>query len=598
MKTKKSFWRLFALFVGAALMLSACGSNEKPSDLGDTKPESSALTWVTWGGYDGFWELLKECEPDIEIEFVSYAGANYTGYSWSQMRADDIPDLFSTSQILDENLAKERLVDLSGYDFVNDLSTSVLDQVSIDGGVYLLPVSNAMYGILYNKTLMEENGWELPENYDELETLCAEIRADGLIPGIVGTQLTGHDFSSVFNLAKTDWFTTMEGVQWERDFLSGDATAAGMWEHTMDYVQKYIDIGMYTADPEDRSNVELIEDYLAGRKAVFFTMSALVENPTMSNGDEWGMMPYIGEDGNKNIYMYNPTSYIGISKRLTEPGNEEKLEKAIRVLGLLYSAEGQATFVTESTPCVMNVLNNTVLPESSIIYDAKQAMEEGRAFRMTYAGWENVLADMGQAYKEWFLGKNGMDGPGAIAKMDELQSDWLNNQKALYFCESTDDFTLEETARLVGKALGSTVEADAAIIPYGTAYKDGLKLTDGITGRLYAERINSEISNNICPGHDGEYAILTMTGAQAKELAAAGFDMTGDGEPFPYVLETRGGGDLEDGETYRVAFLTRSYTEEVGEAYSAQVEKGSIRTFLREWLAEQGTVSPDGNPWN
>ncbi|MCM1136724.1 MAG: extracellular solute-binding protein, partial [Clostridium sp.] len=293
-----------------ALMLAACGSNENPSDFGATKSESSALTWVTWGGYDSFWELLKERDPDIEIEFVSYAGANYTGYSWAQMRADDIPDLFSTSQILDENLAKERLVDLSSYDFVNDLSTSILDQVSIDGGVYLLPVSNAMYGILYNKTLMEENGWELPRNFDELETLCAEIRASGLIPGLVGTQLTGNDFSAVFNLAKTDWFTTMEGVQWERDFLFGDATAAGMWEPTMDYVQKYIDIGMYTADPEDRSNTELIEDYLAGRKAVFFTMSALVESQTLSNGDEWGMMPYIGEDGSKNIYMYNPTSYI------------------------------------------------------------------------------------------------------------------------------------------------------------------------------------------------------------------------------------------------------------------------------------------------
>lgn len=598
METKKPFRRLFALIAAAALLLSGCGSNENPSDSSAAEPESSALTWVTWGGYDGFWELLKERAPDIEIEFVSYAGANYTGYSWAQMRADDIPDLFSTSQILDENLAKERLVDLSDYDFLNDLSTSILDQVSIDGGIYLLPVSNAMYGILYNKTLVEENGWELPGNFEELETLCAEIRAKGLIPGLVGTQLTGNTFSAVFNLAKTDWLTTMEGVQWERNFLSGDATAAGMWEPTMDYVQKYVDIGMYSTDPEDRSNSELIADYMEGRKAVFFTMSALVESPTMTSGDEWGMMPYIGENGSKNIYMYNPTSYIGISKRLTEPGNEEKLEKAIRVLSLLYSPEGQATFVTENTPCVMNVLNSTVLSEDSMIYDVQQAMKEGRAFRMTYAGWENVLADMGQAYKEWFLGRNEMDGPKSIARMDELQSDWLNNRDALYFCESTADFTLEETARLVGKALGSMAGADAVIIPYGTAYKDGVKLQDGITGKLYAEKINSEISNNICPGHDGEYAVMTLTGAQAKELAAAAFDLFGDGNPFPYALEVRGGGELEDNETYRVAFLIWSYTEEVVQTYSPQTEKGSIRTYLREWMAEQGTVSPDGNPWN
>lgn len=590
---KRLIRRLAPLFAAASMLLTACAPREEETPLDD-----GALTWVTWGGYDGFWELLGETDSDIEMEFIGYAGANYTGYSWAQMRADDISDLFSTSQILDQELAKERLVDLSGYDFVNGLSTSVLDQVAIDGGIYLLPVSSAMYGILYNKTLMEEKGWELPGNFAELEALCGQIRAEGLIPGVIGTQLTGNTFSAVFNLAKTSWLTTPEGRAWERDFLAGTATAAGMWENTMDYVQKYIDIGMFTTDPEDRSNVDLIEEYLAGRKAVFFTMSAVVSSPTLSNGDQLGMMPYIGEDGSKNVYMYNPTSYIGISRRLTEPGREEKLEKAVRALTRLYSAEGQETFVTEDTPCVIKALTSTGLPEDSMIRDAQRAMGEGRAFSMTYAGWENVLADMGQGFKEWFRGENGMDGPGAIARMDELQSGYLSSRDSIYFCESTGDFTLEESARLVGKVLGSAVGADAAMIPYGTAYKEGgVKLQSGVTGKLYQGPINTETANTIAPGYDGEYAVLTMTGAQAKELAAAGFDLAGDGRPYSYALVTRGGGELEDGETYRVAFPMRSYTEETGQTCGAQVEKGSVRTFLREWLTEQKTISPDGNPW-
>ena len=217
---------------------------------------------------------------------------------------------------------------------------------------------------------------------------------------------------------------------------------------------------------------------------------------------------------------------------------------------------------------------------------------------MTYAGWENVLSDMGQAYKEWLRGENGMDGPGAIARMDELQSTYLNDREKAYFCKSTADFTLEETAQLVGKALGSTVGADAAMVPFGTAYKaGGLKLKAGVSGRLYQDDINMEVSNTIVPGLDGEYAILTMTGAQMKELAAAGFDMAGDGEPYPYTLVVKGGGQPEDGVAYQVAFLMQSYTEEVGQAYDAQVEGGSIRTFMRDWLTQQKTVSPDGNPW-
>ncbi|MCM1055569.1 MAG: ABC transporter substrate-binding protein [Bacteroides sp.] len=590
------FSRACAAVIAAAVLLSGCGTEQNTENGGAADSDSGALTWVTWGGYDDFWTLLHETYSDIEIDFVGYDGGNYTGYSWAQMRADDIPDLFSTSQILDKELAKERLIDLSGYEFMDDLSTSILDQVSIDGGVYLLPVSNAIYGILYNKTLMEENGWELPNNFEELEALCGEIRAAGLIPGLAGTQLTGNTFSAVFNLAKTDWFTTPEGVIWEQDFLAGNDTAAGTWESTMEYVQQYIDIGMYSADADDRSNSELIDDYLAGRKTVFFTMSALVESPVLSNGDELGMMPYIGRDGSKNIYMYNPTSYIGISKRLAEPGNEEKLEKAIRVLSLLFSHEGQETFVSESAPCVMNVLNGTVIPEDSMIYDAQQAMKDGRAFKMTYANWENVLADMGQAYKEWIRGENGMDGPKCIERMDELQSSYLGSKDEIYFCESTADFTLEETARLVGKALGSAVGADAAMIPYGTMYKDGKKLKNGITGKLYSGSINAEVSNNIAPGNNGEYTIMTMTGAQAKAVAESGFDLFGSGEPFPYVLVAKGG-ELRDDAVYSIAFITGGYAEEVGELYGAVTEKGSIRTYLHEWFEKQGTVSPDGNPW-
>ena len=153
----KLFRRLLALSVVTAMFLSACGAKNDEERDGN----GDALTWGTWSGYgkyEAFLGLLGETYPEIELEFISYTGGNATGYSWAQMRADDIPDIFITSQMLDEGLAKERLVDLSGYDFVNQLSTSLLDQVSVDGGVYLLPINNIIYGIYYNKTLMEEHG--------------------------------------------------------------------------------------------------------------------------------------------------------------------------------------------------------------------------------------------------------------------------------------------------------------------------------------------------------------------------------------------------------------------------------------------------------
>lgn len=60
---------------------------------------------------------------------------------------------------------------------------------------------------------------------------------------------------------------------------------------------------------------------------------------------------------------------------------------------------------------------------------------------------------------------------------------------------------------------------------------------------------------------------------------------------------TREDKTLEDDTVYQVAFLAGSYTEETGQMYHVQVEKGSLREFLRLWLEEQKTVSPGGNLW-
>lgn len=587
--------RLLAAAAAAAVLLCACATGGRGEAGGNGK-----LTWGTWGSYgrhQPFLELAAQACPDIELEFISYAGANATGYSWAQMRADDIPDIFITSQILDEELAQERLVDLSGYDFISGFPTSLLDQVSIDGGIYLLPSGNSMFGIYYNQTLMEEHGWSVPSDFAELEALCGEIREAGLIPGVVGTQLTGGPFSTVFNLAKTSWLTAPEGVQWQRDFLAGRATAAGRWEGTMDYVQRYIDAGMFTTDPEDRSNPELILDYLGNRKAVFCTVVQTVNITELpETGDRLGMMPYIGEDGSKNVYMYSPTFYFGLSRRLTEPGNEKKLEDAIRLLSLLFSPEGQAAFISDQTPCVMSVLSAGAVPEDSMIYDAQRALWEGRAFPMTFAHWDNVLSEMGQAFKEWFRGENGMDGPKCISRMDRLQRDYLDNSEDLYFCESTADFTLEETAELVGKALGTAAGADAVMMALG-AFHDGKELRAGVSGKLYAGKINAEVAAAIAPAYDGEYAVMEMTGAQAKALEQAGFDADGDGNPYQYLLVARGGRALEDGGTYRVVFPRNGYTEEAAAAYGAEIVKGSLREFLRAYLEEQAVVSPQGNHW-
>ncbi|MCM1528130.1 MAG: hypothetical protein NC091_12905, partial [Bacteroides sp.] len=62
----KKILRCTVAFAAATLFLTSCGSKTEQTEMtqsnGENPPvaDSSALSWVTWGGYDEFWELLGE----------------------------------------------------------------------------------------------------------------------------------------------------------------------------------------------------------------------------------------------------------------------------------------------------------------------------------------------------------------------------------------------------------------------------------------------------------------------------------------------------------------------------------------------------------
>ena len=44
--------------------------------------------------------------------------------------------------------------------------------------------------------------------------------------------------------------------------------------------------------------------------------------------DEFGLMPFLSEDGTRITFVLNVNRYVGLNKHLEEAGNEQKLEDA------------------------------------------------------------------------------------------------------------------------------------------------------------------------------------------------------------------------------------------------------------------------------
>ena len=102
---------------------------------------------------------------------------------------EDAPDIIGIGGDINypNFLDSEMLMDISDYRGLADINPSYL---TIDkqlefipmNGTYAVPyVANAA-GVLYNRAMFQENGWEIPETWEEFKALCDTIQAAGIQP--------------------------------------------------------------------------------------------------------------------------------------------------------------------------------------------------------------------------------------------------------------------------------------------------------------------------------------------------------------------------------------------------------------------------------
>ena len=133
--------------------------------------------------------------PEINLEVIPYSGKNYTAYVRAQLRAGDMPDIYcATYYVPERDEVSDKLIDMSGYGFTDHYAQARLREVTDHGAIYMLPTYYDCIGITYNKTLLEQNGWELPSSFRELEKLAPEVEAAGYRLALAQLQLPGYGF--------------------------------------------------------------------------------------------------------------------------------------------------------------------------------------------------------------------------------------------------------------------------------------------------------------------------------------------------------------------------------------------------------------------
>ena len=188
MKRKNAISAVLAVTMLAAAILPGCGADK---DSGKTEIEILQYKPEAATYFDKVEDEFNATHDDIHLTISSPNDASTI--MRTRFVREDYPDIIGIGGDINYSyyVDADILADVSDYPGLSDIKQSYVDilealEITPKDGTYGVPyVANAA-GILYNKDMFEEHGWQIPESWDELIDLCQEIKAEGILPFYFG----------------------------------------------------------------------------------------------------------------------------------------------------------------------------------------------------------------------------------------------------------------------------------------------------------------------------------------------------------------------------------------------------------------------------
>lgn len=579
----------------------------------EAEPDKVVITVTASAGLDHFAAAVEARFPDIRLVQDSYMGefrinehiARVSNQDWGDlvmMIAGHIPKADMTGM----------LMDLSTQHFPANYNADAL-QMDNEGHIYLIPGPLNFNCNIYNKTLLDENGWEVPGSYEELLSLCGTIDKTGIRGYQFVLQDTSIQSYQIYNfcvLSALDTLTHVEGQTWHNQLTAGKEVSLEPMEVSFQDLQRLIDAGMVR--PEDMEVTSTIRmERMAGRQAAITPGAiSVLHQLNDESTDEFRFMPHFSMTDGRG-WLLNLGYYFGANQELRQPGNEKKREAAMKILEFAASEEGQQALIEDDLGMIP-ATRGAKLPDDPAYDEIRTQVENGHyVMRPTYDMFTPVLETEIAAFIR------GETTSGAILeKCGALLKEGAPTKEAIG--QAASDFTVLETGLLKADALRSAVGADVALI--GMAEANCYVPVGGTRSKLYRGDITQDDVTRISQNTAAEIlecARVTITGAEllalldygaasAEELAAGGpegfhpFAVSGltldydlNAGPGARVTGVRleNGGALDPSAVYTVAFLEGALPEEL--VSGAKRMECSITDALTEYVVNAKTVSPD-----
>lgn len=225
---------MIAIAICFMLVLAACNSSgktskESPATSNQADDKQIELNWYLISQSEEYNRLIEEDtiaafereHPNIKVKLTYMQDPE--GIALQQMVAGAGPDILVTGgpsgvkKIADEYLLPlDEYAKLYGWE--ERYQQWAYDSGKKNGKLYAIPGPFETLVVFYNKRIFEENGWSVPNTFEEMLALSAEIQQKGLIPFAYGNA----DFRDASSFWLSEAFNLNLGADGFKKVLTGE----------------------------------------------------------------------------------------------------------------------------------------------------------------------------------------------------------------------------------------------------------------------------------------------------------------------------------------------------------------------------------------
>lgn len=206
------------------------GNTENPFSMAADQPGEIAIPDQGWGTQwlEDQIAAFNKVHPDVEVTWTGHKDMSVT--IQPRFIQGNPPDLVMPVGVQMTTLVDQGQVSnlnefydaptVDGEGTVADaLLPGTLEAADFlgDGNRLIGPYTFTTYGLWYQATVFEENGWTYPTTWDEMLTLCEEIKSTGLAPWAYTGKYPGYIFTPMQNMAAKasgiDWILSVDNLE-------------------------------------------------------------------------------------------------------------------------------------------------------------------------------------------------------------------------------------------------------------------------------------------------------------------------------------------------------------------------------------------------